>query len=148
MFPVSGAEQGGPWASLQHPSPVCYPDCCRVSQSCLTFNDDISVTSSCSTFPALEQEGWWSRPGVPYSSLYSSASIYWQERVKSHISRVQGSPAAGFLPAEVNKHPMNELPESVSLQWKNKGLCCSLKALFPNESSSVAGNLTETRRFA
>lgn len=67
------------------------------------------------------------------SSSHSSASIYWQGRVKSHISRVQGSPAAGLLPAhEDNKHLMNELPESASLQWKNNtsGTAMWLKTLF------------------
>lgn len=41
---------------LQHLFPVCYPACCRVlllPQGCLAFNMDISVTSSCSAFPAL-----------------------------------------------------------------------------------------------
>lgn len=119
IFSVSSAKHGGSMG-LQHPSPVCCPACCRVlllPQRCLTSNMDISVTSSCSAFPALEQEGWWPGPEALYSSSYSSASIYWQGRVKSHISRVRGSPAAGVLPAyEDNKHLMNELPESVSLQ--------------------------------
>lgn len=106
---------------LRHPSPVCYPVCCPVLLlPLLTFNIDISVTSSCPVFPALEQESWWPGPEALFSSLYSSASIYWQGRVKSHISRVQGRPAAGVLPAhEDNKHLMNELPKSVSLQQKN-----------------------------
>lgn len=124
--------------------------CCRVlllPQGSLTFNMDILVTSSGCAFPALGQEGWWlPRPEAPYSSSYPSDIIYRQGRVNPHISRVLGCPAAGILPAHGdNKHLMNDLPESVSLQWKNNtsGAALWLKISFFNESSSITGNLTE-----
>lgn len=90
-------------------------------------------------------------PEALYFSSYPSDSIYRQGRVNPHISRVLGRLAAGILPAHGdNKHLMNDLPKSVSLQWKNNasGTALWLKTSFFNESSSITGNLTETPVFS
>lgn len=131
------------------------PACCRVlllPQGSLTLSMDILVTFSCCASPARGQEGWWLPwPRASHSSSYPSDSISRQGRVNPHISRVLGRLAAGILPAQGdNKHLMNDLPQSVSLQWKNNasGAALCLKLSFFKESSSITGNLTETPVFS